>query len=227
MTYLRFEGANFTKTNKSLTLPSHAGRVAEYIYGVDAAQSTFNIANPSVPASVVGTVTYGNYHAVISNVNGFDLGFAPGRDTTAILCVKIASGCSNWLVSHNQYEGYLNYTNVPAVYNANGGGLDATADLAAPVHGNFFVTAATMPLSLKAKLHIWTDGVRAENEAEVNGGSTRSTETWKMGTPIGSAGSGTTHAAYAALFDRILTNTELEAIYTSLKAFYDGKLTVS
>lgn len=227
---LKIRTGTFSKFTNSLSLPFLENRVLEFIMGNDATQSTRNIASLGSPSSVVGSVSYGDHHAVVGPGGGFDLGLPfPNSDLTIICVAQRISGSLPGFLVAGGYTGFLNYMNRLVLYNAGGGSETSMADFNVPTHTDYFCAIGTLPLGVKQKIHLWTDGVRAENEAEFAGGSSRSgTEIMKIATnTVSFIGGGTANLAYVAMFSGIFSTAQLDAVYASLKNFYDGKIVIS
>lgn len=233
-TTLKIRGAQFSKVAFNLRLPFVNGLIGEYVFGNNDTQSIRNLANPSVPATVVGTVTYGTDFAVIKSATvdqGFNLNYPFPNSDVSIICVpQVVSGCPVWCSSFvTTINGFHNASSVPMLFNASTGTAANQANMALPAHGNYSVFVGTMPLGAKQRIYAWTAAVRSMDEAENNGGSSRVTAavTARVGTTIANSGSGTANMAYVAIFNRILTDAEINAVYPSLKNFYSGKIVIS
>jgi hypothetical protein len=230
-TTLKVRDATFTKVaNFNMRLPFINGLVGEHVYGVDATQSVKNLANPSIPSTIVGTPTYGTHYAVIKTIvasQGFNLGYNWTVDATVIHVVQQVAAQPCWSMNTvAPISGFFNAAGGIFLANSNTGTANQPT-FAMPVHGNYFVVAGTMPPSAKHRAHLWTGGVRAMNEAGANGGAARGGGLIVSGTSTSGATTGTSNLAYTAIFNRILTDAELDLAYLSLKNFYTGKIVIS
>lgn len=220
---IQISDADFTQVVTSLSLPDRAGLVAEYTFGESQAKSVINRAAPGLASmTLISTPVYGSNYAEVftsgATGNGFETGIPCPQDATIITVVKKVSGFPG-LFHAKGTTGFHNYTNVPAVYNSKSGALTVTADLPVPASTDFVFYAGTLPAGNKSKLYIYEGGVLSTNLAEVNGDA-RPATTFVIGGPsYNSSGAGTARVAYSALFDRVLSDAEVAAAYTSLKAY--------
>jgi len=230
-TTLRIRDAIFTKVSFNLRLPFTDGLIGEYVFGNNNTQSIKNLANPALSATVVGVPTYGPYHARIQSItasHGFNLGYSyTTPEVTIIHVAQVVTNNANWSMSITPpITGFFNLPASVMLSNANTGSVNQASFLN-PTHGNYSVVIGTCPLSAKHRAYTWTDGVRSMNEAAANGGASRGGGNIVIGTTTSGAGSGITNMAYTAIFNRTLTDSEIDQVYLSLKNFYNGKLVVS
>lgn len=221
---IQISDADFSQVIASLSLPDRSGLVAEYAFGGNAAKSVVNRAAPGLASMTeISTPLYGSNYAEISAVgstgNGFETGVVCPQDATIITVVKKVSQFPGFFHAKGT-TGFHNYTSVPAVYNSLTGALSFAADLPVPASTDFVFYAGTLPAGNKAKLYIYEGGILSTNLAEVNGGNIRPAGTFVIGGPTyNSSGAGTARVAYTALFNRVLSDGEVAAAYTSLKTY--------
>ena len=221
---IQIAGAEFANVIGSLSLPSRVGLAGEYIFGGTEADCIKNRARPGLASMTkVGTPAIGaNFVEIRSSTpgnNGFDTGLVCPPDATIIVVVKKDTGMPVFMSTASPFSGFHNYlgTNV-LLYNSQSGTAAGVADVLAPTHTDYAFYAGAMPAGGLGKIYNYVSGVLATNVAEINGGA-RGTDTLKIGTSLASGGVGVAKMAYAALYDRVLTEAEVAAAYASLKGF--------
>lgn len=223
---IQVAGASFPNILASLSLPDRTGLIGEWVLGTDEAKSIVNRANPSgPPMTVVGAPTYGAGYARVSSgavagSHGFDTGIPREGSETIIVVWKKNTGCPVLLGTQQTVsEGFVNYTSVPALYNSQGGTTANVANIAVPSHTDYSFMAGLMPLGGLGKIYAYADDELTTNVAETNGNATVSGSSLKIGTTVGSGGLGIADIAYAAVFNRLLSDVEIAAAYGSIKAY--------
>ena len=223
---IQVAGASFANVLASLGLPDRAGLVGEWVLGTDEAKSIVNRANPSGPSmTVVGTPTYGaGYARVMSGPygnRGFDTGLTLAGNSTIIVVWKKNTACPTLVYAQGggTYEGFINYSNVPSLYNSQSGTLSNVANIAVPSHTDYSFMAGLMPRGGLGKIYSYAEAELTTNVAEVNGGVTPAGASLKIGTTITNGGAGIADVAYAAVFNRLLDDDEIAAAYETNKAY--------
>ena len=222
---IQIADANFTQSLGSITLPSRSGLVAEYIFGETQAKSVINRAGSGLAsATVTGTPFIGsNYAEIRSGASygdvAFNMGLSCPLNATMILVAKNTTLCPAYMhIFNSVYTGFANYTNVPTLYNSQGGALNVVADMANPAHTDYAFYAGQLPNSSNAAIYRYDSGVLSVNTAEAAGG-TRDNTNLKIGGTTAFGGVGIARIAYAALYSRVLTASEIDAAYLSLKSY--------
>jgi len=229
-TTLKIRDATFTKFLFNIRLPTTTGLTHEYIFGNNDAQSTKNHGSLAGVSTVVGVPTYGSYHAVIksSPSQGYNIGIpaVAQPEVTVIIIMQAVSACPPLCIGgSNPLTGFFGATN-PILANANTGTANQPT-ITMPTHGNYFMLAGTCPLSATHRMSSWISGVKTITPAGAAGGASRGAGSTFIGTAVSGAGLGTANMAYTAIFNRILSDAEIDASYTSLKNFYNGKIVIS
>lgn len=223
---IQIAGASFSKVLASLTLPDRSGLVAEYIFGTDFATSSRNLANADVPLLEVGTPTYGaNFARVQSGSGGFGFNtqITPLADCTIIdIRGPISNGAaSTYMISAGSMGMYVRAGN--HIFK---GGTYASLDAGA-VNNNgantWNFTAGTSNDGAGFAKHFRGNaatGILTAATATVARTGT-STGVAYIGTSNSSSSTaGVQHShAYLAIFNRILTEAEVDAAYQTLRPF--------
>lgn len=219
---IKIATATFTKVLTALTLPVRTALVAESILGVSSVASSRNLANPAVPLLEMGAPTYSASGVVVRPTAtgfGFDTQITPNGDCTMIIIKKpgssgaIAAGSS---VGGNLF-GFGAFGGGDWFYNGSssfGGGASCT-----PVAGAWMFQAGVANFGGLARL------VRYESGVQVASNSSGVMSVLPGRCYIGSAGITTGQAydasvAYFAVYNRKLTDAEIDAAYQSLKVFF-------
>lgn len=230
---IRVETASFVHTVASLTLPDLDGLVAEYVLGGSQATSIVNRANAAAPLTVVGTPTYNAHDAFVTNGgygnNGFDTGLAPVGDVTMIAISKTASiGTHQPFMSAVAGTSLLGFEIDSTVRFSNSiwGVAPNLAALSTPSTPNFIFMGGVGVLGAASKLYLGNAGALTNNTGSQTGLNPRHTGgTIHMASNNVTSGQGS--VAYAALFNRAMTEAEVLAAYLSLRSYYTGKITVN
>lgn len=221
---IRIPDANFTYNIGSLTLPNRTGLIGEWLLGGSHAESVKNRAG-GANMTVVGSPVYGAGYAEIRSGGGpgsvgFETGIAPPNNGTIISVIQKVTGLPVFLSTDGSYTGFLNTPGgLPALFNSNSGAPPNIPALPAPTSTKFVFYAGQLPLGGRGVIWGAAGGALTSVEALVNGSASRPVNTFKMGTTIANGGAGVANEAYAAIFNRVLTNQEIADAYASLKAF--------
>lgn len=227
-----------SKAFSSLTLPDRTSLVGEFILGGTAASSTRNRANVAAPASLVngGSITYASNYATVLNSSagsyGFDTGINPSvaRTVIAISSRNIGFAChagfgdgsvglwNDWNTGVFSFSN--NYTN---------GATDQAVIARTPPADDsttMFFQAGSGATSGVGKLYVGKSGVLVTDSGTSTSVNLQVTP-YKIGAVDNAAfggGTGTVkRVAYAAIFERILSDAEVQKIYTQLTAFYANR----
>lgn len=216
------------KVVSSFTIPDRTGLLGEWRFGTDEATTIRNYANAGLPMTKTGSPAFHTNYATVNNSsssNGFDTAVTCPLNVTMIAVLRLQSGLASILAKDASFNGFVNYSSELSFYNNQAGALDVVANLSNPVHGGFFMVAATGPWAGIGNIYLWTAGVRSSATAEVAGGSStsnRQNATLKIGHNLASDGSGETDIAWAAVIDGIRSPSNLDTIYASVKAYYSS-----
>jgi hypothetical protein len=224
---IQISDADFTQVIASLSLPDRSGLVAEYTFGESDAKSIVNRAAPGLASmTLVGSPVYGSNYAEIKSGGaygsvGFNTGVSCPTDATMIVVVRKKTALPVFFAElSGTYDGFLNYTSAPALYNNQSGTLSNVANVAVPAHTDFAFFAGRMPKGQNGEIYTYASGVLTTDIAETAGGSgSRGVGPLLIGTSISNGGSGVADIAYAALFERVLSAAEVASAYASLKAY--------
>jgi hypothetical protein len=223
---IQIADATFTKVIASLALPDRSSLVAEYLFGTDFATSSRNLANASMPLLAVGAPIYGvNFARVQSGASGFGFNtqITPLTDCTMIDIrgpISLPSA-STYMIAAGSMGMYVR-TNNHFFKGGTYGSLDAGAVNNSGASTWNFSAGVSDAGSGLAKHYRGDSSTGVLNEATAaNARTGTSTGIAYLGT---SACSGTVagvqHShAYLAIFNRILTTVQLEAVYQSMRPF--------
>lgn len=216
-------GASFPNPVGHLTISDRVGMLSEHIFGGGDAGTLVNRANKSGPnMALVGSPVYSDSWAQVSSESGgygFDTLKAPAGNLSIIMVIRAVSGSPVGVAS----PGLLGFTGsggVVTAYNSQLGNSTSVADLPAMPTDQWRFYCGTFPKNGLAKAYTFTNaGVISSSTAEVANTSPRSTTTLKVGTVISGGGTGVGLIAYAAIYEKELTQPQVEAAYASLKKF--------
>lgn len=225
---IQIADASFSKVLASLTLPDRTGLIAEYLFGTDFSTSSRNLANYAVPLLQVGTPTYGsNYARVRSGTGGFGFNtqITPLADCTII---DIRGASSNYMAST-----YMLCAGEVGMYHRSGNTIfkgGTYADLSHGAINNAYNPASDFTFT--AGVTSDGSGFAKHYKGDVTTGvlSVGTAANARTGTSTGIAYLGTANCsstvnnidhshAYLAIFNRVLTQAEVDAVYQTLKPF--------
>ena len=230
---IQIASASFTNGLKaSLTCPDRTGLRGEYLLRENATRSIRNIANLAAPAALIGagTPVYNTNSVILSGsasygngIAGIDTGLLHTPDVTVIAVRKKllagASASSNTYLgaSNNGFRGLQEYMGW-SFYNNQGGTPPAVAALAVPADTDFHFVAGVGKNAEKGIIYLASGGVMSSNEGNTAGSAwVTSANTIKV---CGIAGNYQMELAYAAVYDRVLTPTQITEAYEALKAYF-------
>lgn len=240
---LKIKDATFTNFFSSLTLPNRSGLIGEYIFGVDAATSLRNHANPALPAvvepSTAATPVYPSYDAntvtcmayeTTASSYGINTGLTAPADCTVLVIRSVTGGFQKSLTAHKStHIGAIGFNESGSGFSFRNGSAGGTVDVTSvvayptPYAGNFYFSAG-----------VGRSTAAGVNQTYINGVKTTVTSS---NTPISRNGDpfmvggltntnsmrGACTVAYGAIFNRLLSDAEIDAAYVQLKAFYAGR----
>jgi hypothetical protein len=225
---IQIAGAAFSKIIASLTLPDRSDLIAEYIFGVDFASSSRNLANPDLPLLEVGVPTYGDNYARVASGSGgygFNTQVVPVPDCTLlnIRGPSSAPSASTYLAGKTNlgfYHRSNNYIVKGGTYAdlSHGAVNNGTADawsFAAGVttHADGFARH----FRGNAATGVLTEGVAANARTGTSTTGSLYIGTEQLSSTV--ADVQCSHAYFAA-FNRLLTAAEIDAAYQTLRVFF-------
>lgn len=227
-----YDDEDFTYFTRTLWLPATKGLVGLWVLGGTEAESLKNRANPSIPLTKIGNPTFNANSVTIETGGGgytdagFETGIVPPGDMT-IYAIRHAplAGDMTILGASNFITGMTDYEIKPCAYNSQQAAPPNVAAVAMPTHGKFFLQTVDLPLGGNGVVRTYAAGVPTESVA-VQAGNARGTDTLKIGLNNGAA-HGRGNVALVALFNRLTTDAEKAAAYTTLLAAYDGSLVIA
>jgi hypothetical protein len=245
---LKIKDATFTNFFSSLTLPSRSGLIGEYIFGVDAATSLRNHANPALPAveepSTAATPVYPTYGAntvtcmayeTTAGSYGINTGLLEPADCTVLVVRSVTGIYQKAFTAHKSiHVGSVGFSDTSAGFTFRNGSAGGSVDVAstiaypAPYAGNFYFSAGVGRSTAAGVNQTYINGVKTTVTSS-NTPISRGTDPFMVGGLTNASGfRGACTVAYGAIFNRLLSDAEIDAAYAQLKAFYALRgLTVS
>lgn len=227
-TSIKVAGATFRRAVASLFLPDRDSLVYEFVFGGDLASTKINLVDGTDALTQIGTPTYNAHSVTISSGAGNNHGFSgvnfPGLDFTIIQIRKKPATFEGSAV-FNSPDGSM----AIGFVNNHGSGsqLDfwntlpvsgSTPTQSMPTHTDFFMQAGVGPDLGLGKLFVGTGGAVTKTTASAVG-------TARFPTPLviggGGGAFGSHEIAYAALFNRLLSDGEIDDCYDQLKTAFN------
>ena len=219
--------AIFTNTVSSLAAPNKEGLVGEWFFGVDLESSVINRAG-GLPLTKLGNAaTYFDGYVKLAptggsyGFNSFITPITPKYDggLTIIAVARNTSGTGFANIYNCQFSGKnlgVFETAAPSLAYYNGTSvLTETAQTAIPdIAAKWSVIATTGGRDEFGKINLWQDGIKTSGTAPNKGfRSVGTTETFKLVNDV----STDYNLAYVAIYERTLTDIELDNVYAGLK----------
>lgn len=224
---IRATNNRFTYASKAPTTDVRSSLIGEYIFGGTQANSTPNPVNSAAPLALAAAnteaVVYGTNFATVKHTAGFDTGI-PLEQQGNYTVIQVTKNSLGAIGAKQNYFGSLNYLGRLCLYNSQSGGSESVADLGVKSDNAFYFLAAKMPYAGKGKLYRYEGGALVTNEGEVTGGARATTVTWRIGSDVaGPAGIfSPVDIAYAAIYNRLLSDAEIADAYLDIKAYLSG-----
>lgn len=224
---IRATNSRFTYASKAPTTDVRASLIGEYIFGGTQANSTPNPVNSAAPLTLAAAnteaVVYGTNFATVKHTAGFDTGI-PLELQGNYTVIQVTKNSLGAIGAKQGFFGTLNYQGRLCLYNSQGGESNAVADLAVKSDSAFYFLAAKMPYAGKGKLYRYEGGALVTNEGENNGGTRDTSKTWRIGSDVTGAASifSPVDIAYAAIYNRLLSDAEIADAYLDIKAYLSG-----
>ena len=235
---LQLTTATFTggASSVSLTCPDRTGLIGEYLLRADAVRTIRNGANPSVPASLTGagTPVYAANSLKFSGAAGYGNGIA-GLDTNLLFPAELtliavrkpvaAGTLTNALISwfgsagFPQFLGLAEYDGLN-YYNFQQGTPPAVPKLVTPVDTDFHFVAGSGPALGVGTVYCATAGVMSTAVGTTSG---LAKSTGAVTIKLCPAANYQMDLAYAAVYNRVLTATQIAAAYATLKDYFSGR----
>lgn len=234
---IKLPGVLFRRPVASLSLPSRAGLVYEFMLGGNLAASRVNLVTGLDTLTQIGAPTYNANSVVIGSGGGNEKGFSgitvQSEDVTLIQIRKKPSFLDGASVFHSPDSsisfGFLAHGTHAGMdfWNSRPAFFPETPKLPMPTHTNFFFQAGVGPKTAFGRLYVGSAGVVTKATAT----ALRSVDIPGNSLGIGGNGGslGSHEIAYAAMFNHAKDDAEIEGIYNALKSFFGGfvGLTVS
>jgi hypothetical protein len=238
---LKLADAIFTTGSlKGIRLPNRRKLVGEYVFGVSAAESQKNRANPSKPLTLQDPSSQIVYDAVSAKLRssattgyGFLTGIAPADDATLILIRKGGAGVQLFAMGHaSTWVGFRQFgTNN---YGANGEPANSSgANRPSPANTDIYFEAVVLSRKNNqrgtggfGKLYYYSAGVQqVATSAQLNTAAARgawATTQIAIGSNqlTDSITTNNFNAYFAAIYQRSLSAAEIDEAFQSLKADY-------
>lgn len=236
--------ANFSSLLTQEALPITSGKVGEYALGGSLNKSSVNKAGGSNLLSV-GSPTINQYSALLSQGNHFNTQLTPTLDSTIIVVAKRPAAGAIFVGNMDTQESATlngdnlqytfpggNSTHLTGSSNGTLGAVGVAINLAAIDTTNFRMFAYRV---LRSTADQQTVSAYLTANTLTNGGPN---PTGKQSAPafasfrIGngsknnSSYAGSTEIAYVAVYNRILTDAELNSNYAFLKNYFSGKISM-
>lgn len=224
---IRATNSRFTYASKAPTTDVRSSLIGEYIFGGTQANSTPNPVNSAAPLTLAAAnteaVVYGTNFATVKHTAGFDTGI-PLELQGNYTVIQVTKNSLGAIGAKQNYFGTLKYLERLCLYNSQSGGGESVADLAVKSDSAFYFLAAKMPYAGKGKLYRYEGGALVTNEGEVNGGARSTTVTWRIGSDVTGPASifSPVEIAYAAIYNRLLSDAEIADAYLDIKAYLSG-----
>lgn len=216
-------------------MQNRTGLIAEHIYGEPLDDTLKNRVSNQPNMTIVGSPEfYDNYVVVSSGATGsfgFDTRINVTETVTLLAVIGVDSGMPSILSCHQGDEatggftGWLNYGGKIDAYNNNVGAQSTPID--PPSHGKFFVVAATIPAGQYHENHVFDAGVKTTKRS--GGGAFKGPSPLLVGTTIPGSGAvnGRAKIAYTGVYNRILSESEINAAYKELTEYFEGKIDIA
>lgn len=236
---IKLPSSSFTKFFTSLTLPDRTGLLGEFVIGGTQAASIRNRAAPSSPATVVnaGSITYSANYATVLNSNAGSYGFNTGILAPAA-CSVIAISSRNVSFAMHTYPigagstGLWNDFNT-AIFTFSNGQSNGATDQAqvartppAEDSTTMFFQAGVGDIGSVGKMFVGKSGALVSDVGTATW-ATRHAGPFYIGgvddTNFGGGAGTVKRVAYAAVFNRLLSDAEVASIYAQLTAFYANR----
>jgi hypothetical protein len=232
---LKLTGASFRKPAASIALPDRRGLIYEFVFGGSLARTRVNLATGKDTLVQVGSPVFNSNSVTIgsgnTNENGFSGLWLPPTLNFSIVTIRKKPATYDGASVFHSPDGSLSVGFLGAsgntyldFWNTRGVAYPDTARGDMPTHTNFFFQAGVGPDQGLGKLFVGTGGTVTKSTATQPG-----TDRYPTPLCIGGNGGvfGTHEIAYAAMFGRLLSDSEVGDIYASLKAWGNNFLGIT